>query len=172
MFYSGICRYKHHSRDTWVPPSIKCWLLILAQVIVSGLWDQAPYWAAHWIWSLLGFSLSICLSFTPLTFSLSLKEKKKKEWKNHEPTVLWEITLSFSVQCLAQFLLPSVSQMLLLQYCLDQHLSPNEAVSYIFITVRISRHSLSSSLGSSDLLKKIFFYFLYVEVRLLCCIIL
>lgn len=29
------------------------WFLMSAQVLISGLWIQAPHWAPHWAWSLL-----------------------------------------------------------------------------------------------------------------------
>ena len=32
---------------TWVLSQLSLWLLILAQVVISGSWDQAPRWASH-----------------------------------------------------------------------------------------------------------------------------
>ena len=32
---------------------LSIWLLVLAQVIISGFWDQALHWALHWVCGLL-----------------------------------------------------------------------------------------------------------------------
>ena len=41
---------------------LSVWLLILAPVMIPGLWDWAPCWAQRWAWSLLKIlSLPVCL---------------------------------------------------------------------------------------------------------------
>ena len=71
-FFNSIS--KQITWDTWVVLSIKH-LLILAQVIISGLWDWAQCRVLHSVGSLLG-TLSLPLP-TLCMHSLSQKEKKK-----------------------------------------------------------------------------------------------
>ena len=40
------------SRGTWVA-WLSVWHLILAEVLISGSWVQAPFWAIGWVWHLL-----------------------------------------------------------------------------------------------------------------------
>ena len=52
------------------------WLLILAQVMISWLWDRVPSWAVCWAWSLLGIlsSSPSCPAHTHVcAHSVSLK---------------------------------------------------------------------------------------------------
>ena len=54
--------------------------LISTQVMISGLWDQAPHWALHWAWSLLTIlSISLCSSPHSYVCSLTLFLKKEKK---------------------------------------------------------------------------------------------
>ena len=70
-------------RSSWVAQSVNTrlsvWLLIPAQVMISGSWDRAPSRAQYWMRSLLWFSLS--LPSTPPSRSLS-KNKQKKTFLN------------------------------------------------------------------------------------------
>lgn len=60
---------------TWVAQSCRHLTLDLAQVTISGSWDQAP-WAPCWVWSLLEIlSLSLC----PLAHHLHSLALLKKE---------------------------------------------------------------------------------------------
>lgn len=73
-------------RDPWWLSRISIWPLILAQVIISELGDQAPHMAPGWAWSLLGILsllLPLPLPSTPYlgmcTLSLS-KRTKNYNW--------------------------------------------------------------------------------------------
>ena len=57
-------------------------LLISAQVMISGSWDQAPYGGPHWMWSvlkILRLSLSLFHSPRPHIHSLSLKQQQPQQ---------------------------------------------------------------------------------------------
>ena len=80
------CLKKRKGAPGWLS-QLSIWLLILTQVIISGLWDQPPCWAPTWVGSLL----EILSHPLPPTSShiLSLWGKKKKRKKGH----FWGITL-------------------------------------------------------------------------------
>ena len=41
----------YSSTDDWMA-QLSVWLLISVQIIISGSWDPAQYWAPHWAWNL------------------------------------------------------------------------------------------------------------------------
>ena len=58
---------------------LSVWLVISAQVMVSGLWDQPLSQALHWEWNLLKI-LSVSLCPFPLVLSLSHSPLSKQKW--------------------------------------------------------------------------------------------
>ena len=74
--HQKYCLKSSMSRSTWGFSQLSVWLLILAQVMISELWDQVPHWAPHWMWNLLKI-LSLC----PLPPKCFLK-KEKVPWRD------------------------------------------------------------------------------------------
>ena len=71
---------------------LSVWLLVSAQVIISGLWDWAPHQALWWGRSLLEIlSLSLCSSMQVHALSNKLIKslKKIKNGYDEEPRELW-----------------------------------------------------------------------------------
>ena len=66
--------------------------LIWAQIMILGLWDWAPCWAPHWVWSLLG----ILSSSAPLPLSLTLSLSQNKNKNTGAPG--WLSSLSVQLQ--------------------------------------------------------------------------
>jgi len=64
---------------------LSVWLLISAQIMISGFWDWALRGALHWVWSPLGI-----LSSAPPMHVLALSLKKKKG-----SVTRWEVPVSF-----------------------------------------------------------------------------
>lgn len=83
--YWGLPGWCRHLRDL---------LLACDQVVISGLWDQAPCWALHWARNLLEDSLSLAFCPAPHPHSCLLKrslsqinteifKKKLPRWENN-----------------------------------------------------------------------------------------
>ena len=73
----------------WLLSWLTIWFLILAQVMIPGLWDRALRQAPHWMWRLLKiFSSPLPLYPTCVpSFSVSLKLRKKKRKKKGKLTI-------------------------------------------------------------------------------------
>ena len=80
-----------YDRGPWVVQSLNIWLLILAEVMISGLWDWVLCQGPCWVWSLLKIlslilplPLHTCSCACTHICSLSLSKKWKKRKRKYD----------------------------------------------------------------------------------------